>query len=192
MSTRVNGEPTTPVSGFQYEVYNRANAYGIREPLPRYGDIVGFTEVSGLMSETDDVAYKPGSSLYEDKLPGMTRAGTVTLGKGIDASGALIRWHKMVAEASYLGQKKFRFDTIIALYDRQGTSQSNPGDARLVRAWLLREAWCKSINQGDLGPNSEILVEQAVLCCYGPPEILVGRADFAPRFELGPDVSGTI
>lgn len=172
MTTRIDGgAPSVPFSGFQFEVYTIPNDAGY-EFIPQ--NMVGFTSVSGLNIDTDAVEYKEGNSLYTDMLPGMTKPVEVTLERGLDKSGYLLKWKNSITEGSYIGQRKFRADLIIVQYDRAGTQTSNPDRATIVQAWRLREAWPKSYSQDDLGSNSEITLERVTMCCYGPPEAVFG------------------
>lgn len=177
MATKIaGGGDAVPFSGFQFEVYTLSTEGSPHIYLPQ--GQVGFTSVSGLTVDIEAVEYKEGNSLYTDMLPGMTKPSEVTFERGLDKSGYLLKWHRQIVEATYVGQRAFRNHLIVVQYDRAGTSTSNPTRTNIVQAWKLPFAWPKSYSQGDLGANSEITTETVSMCFYGAPEVLFGNSEF--------------
>ena len=165
-----NAAKNAPVSGFQFEVYTLPNESNY-DPIPK--DKVGFTEVSGLVDDTEAVEYKEGNDLYVDMLPGMSRPQELTLGRGVDRSGYLIGWRKAVREATFMPDQSYRCDLFVVMYDRSGTPTSSGEDtvAEPIRVWKFPNAWPRSMTQDDLNStNSEISIERAVICYRGPAE----------------------
>ncbi|MGD9749799.1 MAG: phage tail protein [Acidimicrobiia bacterium] len=55
----------------------------------------GFTEVSGMNTETDPIEYREGSDLsHMRKMPGLTKYGNITLKRGYTQSHELWEWRK--------------------------------------------------------------------------------------------------
>ena len=53
-----------------------------------------FQEVSGLVSESDVIEYRSGSSRRVIKVPGLHRVGDITLKRGSTASNELWDWRR--------------------------------------------------------------------------------------------------
>ena len=55
----------------------------------------GFTEVSGMNTETDPIEYREGSDpTHPRKLPGLSKYGNITLKRGYTQSNELWEWRK--------------------------------------------------------------------------------------------------
>ena len=69
----------------------------------------------------------------------------------------------------------FRCDLIVSVYDRSGTPKSR-GDAdevQLVRQYMFKDAWPRSVSTDDLNStSSEIILERVVMCYRGAPILL--------------------
>jgi len=89
----------------------------------------GFSECSGLSSETDVIEYREGNerTLGVRKIPGLTRYGNVVLRRGITTNRELWDWRQTVID----GQVSRRTVTITLL---------DQAASPVVR-WSLREAW---------------------------------------------------
>lgn len=61
----------------------------------------GFTEVSGMNSETDPIDYREGSDPnHVRKMPGITKHGNITLKRGYTQSRELWDWRKSTIDGS--------------------------------------------------------------------------------------------
>lgn len=76
--------------------------------------VAGFTEVSGLDSETSVIEYRAGDdSGTVRKLPGLTRHGNIVLRRGVTQSADLWNWRKTVVD----GKVDRRNGSIVLLDD---------------------------------------------------------------------------
>ena len=87
----------------------------------------GFSQVTGLSSESDVVEHWVGSMPFASKLPGRTRFGNIVLRKGLTTSGDLYDWRRRV-EA---GEDDRRSGSVILL----------DGGMREKARWNFYEAW---------------------------------------------------
>jgi phage tail-like protein len=117
----------------------------------------GFSEITGLNSESDVIEYRTGADDFTNrKLPGMKKFGNVTLKGGVAASPDqdLISWRNAVM----IGDVQ-RLDVSIILLDEQRNEQ--------VR-YNLRAAWPSKWVGPDLkGGASEIAIEQLEIAHEG-------------------------
>jgi phage tail-like protein len=62
--------------------------------------VAGFTECTGLNTETDSIDYREGTdgALSVRKLPGLSKYGNVTLKRGITQGTDLFDWRKSVVD----------------------------------------------------------------------------------------------
>src|SRR5262245_11558668 len=117
----------------------------------------GFSEVTGLNSETDVIDYREGNDeITVRKLSGLKKFGMVTLKRGI-AAGVdqdFLAWRKFVEDGNITRQ-----DVSIVLLDEQRNEQ--------IR-YNLRNAWPSKWVGPDLkaGAN-EIAIEQIEICHEG-------------------------
>ena len=87
----------------------------------------GFSQVSGLSSESEVVEHWVGSMPFAAKLPGRTRFGNIVLRKGLTTSADLYDWRRRV-EA---GEDDRRSGSVILL----------DGGMREKARWNFYEAW---------------------------------------------------
>ena len=71
----------------------------------------GFSQVSGLSSQSDVLEYKTGDQARPVKLPGRLRYGNVVLSRGVTSSAELYRWRRRVED----GQDARRSGAIVLL-----------------------------------------------------------------------------
>jgi phage tail-like protein len=117
----------------------------------------GFSEVTGLNSETDVVDYREGTDdITVRKLSGMKKFGMVTLKRGVAASDVqdFVAWRKFVEDGNITRQ-----DISIVLLDEQREEKLR---------YNLRNAWPSKWVGPDLkaGAN-EIAIEQIEICHEG-------------------------
>ena len=93
------------------------------------GSSAGFSDVSGLTTETTVAEYRNGNEKvnYVHKVPGMHKAGDVTLKRGVINSADLWAWITQVRTVGLLGKR----DVTITLLDEAGQP---------VQGWKLRAA----------------------------------------------------
>jgi phage tail-like protein len=115
-------------------------------------DVAGFTEVSGLESETDIIEYRTGDEVGTvRKLPGLSKYQNVTLKRGFTNSAALWEWRKTVID----GQTERKSVSIILLDHKREE----------VGRWNLFEAWpCRWIGPEFNAKTNEVAIESIEIC----------------------------
>jgi phage tail-like protein len=89
----------------------------------------GFSEVTGLNTETNVIEYREGSDPnHMRKLPGLEKFGNVTLKRGVTPDPELFNWHKAVLDGDILRDESM---SIVLLDERR---------QEVVR-WNLLNAW---------------------------------------------------
>ncbi|MGD9131978.1 MAG: phage tail protein [Candidatus Bathyarchaeota archaeon] len=119
----------------------------------------GFSECTGLATETDVIEYREGDeSITVKKLPGLKGYANVTLKRGFSRNTELFEWHRSVMNGVIE-----RKDIAIILYDETGVSR---GGERL--RWNLQNAWPSKWVGPELKDNAnEIAVETLEFCHEG-------------------------
>lgn len=163
MPTYVNGQKTEPTVGAWFTVHDVEGRF-----LPE--DTVGFTDVEGLVRETDAIVYKEGNELYERHVAGRTKAGQITLRRSTDGANYLSRWKAAIEEASARSPSEYKVTLIVSMYDRRGTPGSGGSDTKvLLRRWKLEGAMCIKLDEGNLsGQAGEVHMETATIAHDGP------------------------
>lgn len=111
---------------------------------------LGFTEASGLNTQTDVVEYREGGYSYTRKLPGRQKVSNVSLSRGALADATLYNWY-----VQSLGTNDFRKTVTIYEQDRNGTDK---------RAWVLHETWAAQFDMPTLNSESDnVLIDKLVL-----------------------------
>lgn len=88
----------------------------------------GFSECTGLDSETDAIDYRNGDEdIVVRKLPGLKKFGNVTLKRGVSVGQDFFEWRKSVMDGDIQRQ-----DISIILLDEQRTEQVR---YNLTNAW---------------------------------------------------------
>ena len=134
------------------------------DPTPDFNFLVeidgltaaGFSECSGLSSETDVIEYREGNERAHSarKIPGLTHYGPVTLRRGITTSRDLWDWRQSVID----GQLSRRSVAITLL--------SESGEP--VLRWMLRDAWIAKWEGPHLrARSSEVAIESIELVHEG-------------------------
>lgn len=153
------GVRNDPYRKFQFQVYS----IGGCEPIPRAAQ-VGFSDVSGLRSDTEIVEYKEGDRRFTRKLPGKTSFDNVVLSRGVDRNGHLVAWRNRVIErgGTAAPDDNLRTTLIIDMYDRRGIT-GNP-----IRTWRIEECWPAVLEYDDLsGGSSDVQIERLELANEG-------------------------
>lgn len=111
----------------------------------------GFSQVNGLVSQSDVVEFRVGNKNTVFKLPGKTRFGNIVLRKGCTSSGELYEWRRNIEN----GDDDRRSGSIILL----------DGNLREKARWNFYEAWpCRyEAPQLDASDNG-VSIETLELC----------------------------
>lgn len=111
----------------------------------------GFSQVSGILSQSDVVEYRVGNSPTVFKIAGKTRYGNIVLKKGCTSSGELYQWRRRIEN----GEDDRRSGSIILL----------DGNMKEKARWNFYEAWpCRyEAPEFDASDNA-ISVETLELC----------------------------
>ena len=116
----------------------------------------GFSECTGLDSETDVIEYREGNEqgITVRKLPGLKKFSNITLKRGVSTNLELYTWRKTVMDGAIE-----RKNVSIVLNDEQGNER--------VR-WSLQNAWpCKYVAPELKASANEIAIETVELCHEG-------------------------
>lgn len=134
------------------------------DPAPAFGFLVeidgitvaGFSECSGLSSETDVIEYREGNerALTVRKLPGLTSYSPVVLKRGVTTNRELWDWRQTVIDGQLV-----RRAVAITLLGETGAP---------VARWTLREAWISKWEGPHLrARSSDVAVETLELVHEG-------------------------
>ncbi|MGD8279161.1 MAG: phage tail protein [Gemmatimonadota bacterium] len=121
----------------------------------------GFSEVSGLTTDTDVIEYREGSEDFGTarKLPGLMKYNNIVLKRGWTQDRALWEWRKKVIDG-----KTERTSGAIVLKDEARKD---------ALRWEFREGWpCKWEGPALNGKTSEVAIETLEICHEGL--VLVG------------------
>ncbi len=111
----------------------------------------GFSEVGGLVSSSDVVEYRVGSSHAVFKIPGKLRYGNVVLRKGATVSGELYEWRRRIER----GEDDRRCGAVVLL----------DGEMKEQARWNFFEAWpCRYEAPEFNAADTAISVETLELC----------------------------
>jgi phage tail-like protein len=117
--------------------------------------VAGFSECSGLNTETDAIEYRTGNmDITVAKLPGLKKFGNITLKRGFTADPDLWNWRKKVLDGKT---------------ERQSGSIVLKNEARedAVR-WNFYEAWPRKWEGPAFNAKTnEVAIETLELVCEG-------------------------
>lgn len=125
-------------------------------PLPKFhfqvewgGTRIGFTEVSGLTTETEVIEYREGSSpeYSKVKMPGMQKFGNITLKRGtFNSDNEYYQWWNSVKLNTIE-----RRDLTISLLNENHEP---------VMVWKVKNAWPSKVQSTDLkSDGNEVAIE---------------------------------
>ena len=116
----------------------------------------GFTECSGIDSETDIIEYREGNEKTNTvrKLPGLTFYSNLILKKGVTGSLGLYNWRKSVIDG---------------LIDRKNLSVILLDENRQpVSRWIFKNAWPCRMSGPELNAiGSDVAIEEIEICYEG-------------------------
>ncbi|MEP7305170.1 MAG: phage tail protein [Acidobacteriota bacterium] len=120
----------------------------------------GFSECTGLNSETNVVEYREGrDDTTVRKLTGLAKFGNVTLKRGVATGRQMFDWRRMVSEPSDDAAREPRRNISILLLDEKRQEQ--------VR-FNLKNAWPSKWTGPDFkAAANEVAIEQLELCHEG-------------------------
>jgi phage tail-like protein len=119
------------------------------------GIVAGFSEVTGLNTETDVIEYRTGAmDITVIKLPGLKKFGDITLKRGFTASPDLWNWRKTVLD----GKTERHTGAILLLNEAR--------DPALT--WNFKEAWPRRFEGPAFNAKTnEVAIETLVIACEG-------------------------
>ena len=134
------------------------------------GGAIGFSEISGLRTETELVEYKEGDNTLNRKIPGKSSFDNLVCARGMDPSNYLSHWRSAVVERKQGGlfagagivnaamnDENLRMNLVISLYDRRGKHQGG----KLLKQWKAWECWPVVYEVEELSGNaSDVLIER--------------------------------
>ena len=117
--------------------------------------VAGFSECSGLNTETDIIEYRNGNEdITVRKLSGLKKFSNITLKRGITGGRELWDWRKLVMD----GKTERRSGSIILL---------NEAREEVVR-WNFFEGWPVKLDGPTLNAMSrEVAIETLEIACEG-------------------------
>lgn len=125
-----------------------------------------FSEVTGLILEAEAIEYRGGAdtSLSVRKLPGLKKAGNVTMKRGIApavAGNGLFEWYATIRAGTVQ-----RRDVTISLLNEERSP---------VMTWKVREAWPVKLEGPSLNSTgNEIAIESVEFACESVELEVVG------------------
>lgn len=120
----------------------------------------GFSECTGLNSETNIIEYREGNDDNSArKLIGLNKFGNITLKRGVGLGHQIFEWRRMVTEPSDDPTREPRRNVSIILLDEKRSEK--------VR-FNLKNAWpSKWVGPDFKAAANEIAIEQLELCHEG-------------------------
>lgn len=137
-------------------------------PIPRFyfevswGDLtIPFSEVTGLVVETEMIEYRHGNSplFHKIKMPGLQKNMNLTLKKGIfKAENHFFEaWNNVLGKG--VNSPDYRKNILITLKDENGEP---------VVAWNIERAWAVKVTSPDLKSDAnEVAIETIELAHEG-------------------------
>jgi phage tail-like protein len=118
--------------------------------------VAGFSECSGLTTETDPIEYRNGNEeITVRKLPGLRKFSNITLKRGYTASKELWEWRKLVMEGKTTSEKARKSGSIVLL---------NEARTEALR-WNFREGWPRKWEGPTMNAkNNEVAIETLEIC----------------------------
>jgi len=117
--------------------------------------IGGFSEVSGLATETEVVEYREGSdpNAAPKKIPGLHKVSDITLKRGIIAGDtSLWDWRQMVVDGDFESARK---SGSIIMYDENNQT---------IAEWEFENAWPSKIEGPSLNADgNEVAIESLTI-----------------------------
>ena len=141
-----------------------SNASTRKDPYGRFNFLLeidgvtkaGFSEVSGLASETEVIEYREGNEKVNTprKIPGLTKYTNITLKWGVTADKSLWNWYQTVID----GQVRRANGSIVLLDESRNE----------ILRWNFRNAWpCKWEGPTLQASGNEVAIESIEIAHEG-------------------------
>lgn len=136
------GKRNDPYTAFNYQVQ-----------IEGMSGVVGFSEVSGLTTETDAIEYRNGDEdITVRKLPGLKKFTNIALKRGYTDSKDLWQWRQKVMQ----GKTERRGGTIILLNEQR----------KPALKWQFKEGWPSKWEGPSLNAtNNDVAIESLEITC---------------------------
>ena len=117
--------------------------------------VAGFSECSGLTTETDPIEYRNGNEdITVRKLPGLRKYTNISLKRGFTQDKDLWEWRKKVIN----GETERQPGSIVLLDEARGEALR----------WNFRDGWpCKWEGPSVNAKNNEVAIETLEICHEG-------------------------
>ncbi len=113
--------------------------------------VAGFSEVSGVSSQSEVIEYRTGNSRGVFRIPGRARAGNIVLRKGVTSGDDLARWRASIER----GQRDARSGSIVLL-DAEMNEKTR---------WNFYDAWpCRYEAPALDAAGESVAIETLELC----------------------------
>ncbi|MCA9903683.1 MAG: phage tail protein [Anaerolineae bacterium] len=115
--------------------------------------VAGFSEVSGLTTETDPIEYRTGAEInHVRKLPGLAKYSNITLKRGYTTSPELWSWRQKVIQ----GKTERQSGSIVLLNEAREPALK----------WKFTEGWPRKWEGPSFNAkNNEIAIETLEIVC---------------------------
>jgi phage tail-like protein len=141
-----------PASGQRTDPYT---AFNFAIEIDGLGEVAGFSECNGLVSQVDPVEYREGT--FENtviKLPGLKKFNNIALKRGYTQTNDLWKWHKTTLDG-----KTERKSGSIVLRDEAGKE---------ALRWKFREGWVTKYEGPTLNAkNNEVAINSLEIAHEG-------------------------
>jgi phage tail-like protein len=119
------------------------------------GDVAGFSECSGLVSQADPIEYREGNRENTViKLPGLKKFNNIMLKRGFTQNNELWNWHKTTLDGMTV-----RRSGAIVLRDEAGNA---------ALRWTFREGWVTKYEGPSLNAkNNEVAINSIEIAHEG-------------------------
>ena len=115
--------------------------------------VAGFSEVSGLTTETDAIEYRTGSEInHVRKMPGLAKSSNITLKRGYTSDRSLWEWRKLVIQ----GKTQRQSGSIVLLNQAREPALT----------WKFTEGWPRKWEGPSFNSkNNEVAIETLEIVC---------------------------
>ena len=113
----------------------------------------GFSEASGFSSESDVIEYREGNHPpHVRKLPGLNKAGDITLKRGLSDDTALFAWRQEIVDGKYN-----RHNVSIIAHDEEGNEQAR---------WECLDAWPSKLEPPTFdAKGTDVAISTLTIAC---------------------------
>jgi phage tail-like protein len=126
----------------------------------------GFTRVSGISSESEQLAWMQGTDRSVNTAPGKVKYADITLERVFAGRDAFYNWRRRVELGlgiSSQGDDPYRKNVEIRLYKRDRYATKDLSTGTLVRHMSLKDAWPSRWQLPDLDANSSTMAIETIV-----------------------------